>query len=385
MSHEWKPFQLLIVIGLIFFITLFSSVSPTKFYCGGFARPEDGFNIMKQKLLGLIAGISCFDANVTIMLPMLKTQSILVKYSRISPTSISFENLFDIDALRQVLSKPNLFSENSSRLPERVPIAPPLLQEPACCSKNMIGDFKCTKGLSTILTESIYQCNARTATMRDAHGIKALLDIVGLTRFSQIFSVGLKPAPPIQKIANGFFKRIGILPSTSCLCLHLRIEKDYLDYFRGTQRAVSLNEYVAKMRTHRNENPNLYQNLAYIYIAGDHGATIETRLAERFSLLFNISRIYGHSHLSVEPLYAHLANIQRSALDQAICEKCQMFVGNSGSGWSHMLVYTKGAARYLEAGRSNPFFDRNVLDFDVRGSSRSLVPFASETDFLFYN
>jgi hypothetical protein len=190
-------------------------------------------------------------------------------------------------------------------------------------------------------------CSADTANRRDGSSLESLVAVAGIQKFLQAL-VAMKPAKPIRKIADKFLEARELLPHSqsetlivnSLMCVHLRTEKDWLDFAQSPPNYYSNEMYASKIKQHIIDFPQHYAGIKTVYITGDHSsAEFKDVIIPLFQPILGDSvKIAGHDDL-IPYGFTSMENIQRASLDQHICAKAKLFVGNRNSGWSEMTTY----------------------------------------------
>jgi hypothetical protein len=314
--------------------------------------PMDGLNIFKEKLFGYLAEVYCAPPGTIAYMPPLLSHGDLLNDVEGKQQKLLFHDVFDMEALGELLPHVLLRSsktdeDNSQK--ESFNFIDRSFQDTAICKRKTTKPFP-----------SAAVCS--DPTRRDTGALSDFVTVAGRDKFFQVM-VALQPAKPIVKIAEDFvdakFSNGG---KRSFMCLHLRTEPDFKNFFVNPPAYYSPEDYVAKITKHMQENPEYYKGVENVYVTGDHNQKyFESTILPLFGHLFK--NFYGHQDFA-EFGYDKLKNIQRSALDQYLCSKAHIFIGNSHSGFSELTFYLRMGMKAKENGGDGPD-EEDMLDFMV--------------------
>lgn len=338
--------------------------------------PMDGLNIFKSKLIGYIAEIICAGRDQRIQLnvymPPLLSHGYINDKEFGPQRLVPFESVFDIEALKKYLENANVLNTNPVNVYSDTTASKPL---PVFEVENVyplvynggIGGRACQTPNENLPPVSTV-CNSQTAALRDGDAIGQMTSIAGRQGLLDIIQVLATPAKLINDISESFMhSNPGSEMDSEYMCVHLRIEEDFSSFFHAPPAYYDMDNYIRKIQAHKIKSPGIYKNIKNIFIAGDHlPEMFKEKIRPFFQKLVPEGKVVGHADLRVFAL-VELENIQRAALDQSICAKSKVFVGNNRSGWSEHTHFQRAATAVK--GVRPEYVD--MLDFMVNNDSDS--------------
>jgi hypothetical protein len=322
--------------------------------------PFDGLNLFKQKLIGYLAEIHCAPLGTTAYMPPLLSHGNMLNSAQGKQTKLLFEDVFDLESLNELMPhivfKSSSVDENVSQV-QKFDFVDRSYKEIAICKRKT----------AKLLPAHVF-CSDATANRRAGNALASFVTVAGRDKFFQAM-VTLKPAKPIIKIAEEFVRERFVNGGTQFfMCLHLRTETDFRDYFKEPPAYYSPEDHAAKISKHMEKYPDYYKGVNNVYVSGDHNKEyFKSTVIPVFGRLFK--NIYGH-HDVAEFGFNALKNVQRAALDQYICSQALIFIGNRYSGFSELTFYIRIGMK-LNRGIGTDLED--MLDFMINNSQDNMT------------
>jgi hypothetical protein len=277
----------------------------------GLHNMADGINMFKNRLFDLLYGSICHRRHVV-------EPGVRLKFD--SPKTTEFSRLFDINSFNAYLyAHHGIFIVPKHCMSGVGPLKDRPYDNHTCLAKGE------EKYLNNTIVRTSWQ------TIENPLAIRKHL------------TVHLKAAPRLLRMAYQSRRHM----NQKYVCIHMRTEHDFKAYQRNKPPGYnSMEEIVEKLRLTMQRNSSLFAGINDVYVAGDHSNTdvIEKAFGALFRRVLTKAVFLRNN--------TDLSYMETALIDQEICEKSDVFVGNNHSAWSELVYYLRVLLSEKKAPRS---------------------------------